>query len=429
MRPSTLAPLVALSLACASQPAGFTVTTRTQVELAGGAASPPRAVLTLSPPTLDRLDAATIAAALEGHGRWEESVAYGRVWVPFEALAGGFVPYLTRGEWVPARDGWYWQSGYAWGQIPFHYGRWAEVDGVWAWAPGTAFAPAWVEWRSGNAWVGWSPLAPLGADFAAPFAYCAGANLAGSGLQARAVTGPAAVSLYPVTSALGGSAWPPLPAVVAADVASLWAQPPALSPLAPVAVDLARRPPASAAPDGVDAIPCARTRATAHAAPVVPPDGGRSVGVIREGDGGATLVLAGALPRGTSGYSTVPARHEVAAPRLPRPSTFAARAPSSPAWDRAVAAPPPAVDPSLVPANVPGYGAWGGPRTLAAWASPAASPRPIRAMGGLGPSGFAAAPATPVAVPVAAPAGVISVGGGAPASVGQGAPAGPLTLR
>lgn len=428
MRPSTLAPLVALSLACASQPAGFTVTTRTQVELAGGAASPSRQTLTLSPPTLDRLDVATIAVALEGHGRWEESVAYGRVWVPFESLAGGFVPYLTRGEWVATRDGWYWQSGYAWGQIPFHYGRWAEVGGVWAWAPGTAFAPAWVDWRAGNSWIGWSPLAPLGADFAAPFTYCAGASLAGSGLQARAVTGPAAVSLYGATAALGGSAWPPLPAVVT-NVASLWAQPLTPTPLAPAAIDLARRPPASAPPDTIDAVPCARANALARAAPVESSAGGRSVGVIRDGDRGATLVLAGGLPRATSGYSTIPANHETPAPRrTPSRPAWVARAPSAPGWDRSVASPPAAVDPSMVPAAVPGDGAWGSPRTLSAWAPRAAPTPPLRMSASL-TSGFVAAPAAPPAATVPVPMNMVVAGGGAPAASGQGAPVGPLTLR
>ena len=42
--------------------------------------------------------------------------------------------------------------------------------------PGAVFAPAWVDWRVGNGWVGWAPLAPLGASFVASHIYCAWAS-------------------------------------------------------------------------------------------------------------------------------------------------------------------------------------------------------------------------------------------------------------
>lgn len=49
-----------------------------------------------------------------------------------------------------------------WGWAPFHYGRWADVDGFWAWAPGPivppVYAPACVGWLGGGIGVGWVAL-------------------------------------------------------------------------------------------------------------------------------------------------------------------------------------------------------------------------------------------------------------------------------
>jgi hypothetical protein len=422
MRPVTLAPVAAFAVACASQSATVTVTTRTHVELASGATPHQTITLAAAP---GRLDALTIAAALDGHGRWEESVAYGRVWIPYEAIAGGFVPYFTHGEWVPARDGWYWQSGYAWGQIPFHYGRWVEIDQVWAWVPGSSFAPAWVEWRTGGSWVGWSPLAPEGADFAAPFVYCYGPRLAGSGLQARVVTGAAAVSLFAATSSLGGTAWPALPPVVALDVASLWGQPPPATALTATAIDLTSRPLAVPPPEAIEAIPSARVHVASRTAPNAASDGGRTVGVIRDGADGATLVLVGEQRRGAFGYSTVPARTELVAVRPPSSEpVVAARGQPAAVWDRSVATPPAAVDPSGGAAMVPGYVVWGRSRTVSAW-TPFAQPPLLRTMGG-GMSGTSAL--VPAPMPAAVPTGVTQMGGGPPSPV-QNTSAGPLTLR
>ncbi|HJL16639.1 MAG TPA: hypothetical protein RMH99_13330 [Sandaracinaceae bacterium LLY-WYZ-13_1] len=39
-----------------------------------------------------------------------------------------------------------------------HYGEWVVLDdGRWAWVPGTEWAPAWVDWRRSERYVGWAP--------------------------------------------------------------------------------------------------------------------------------------------------------------------------------------------------------------------------------------------------------------------------------
>lgn len=154
-------------------------------------------------PTSPRsLTAAEIVRALDGYGRWVDDPRYGRVWVPATAESDAFTPYVSRGAWQLTRAGWYWQSDDAWGAVTFHYGRWADLGGVWGWVPGTAFAPAWVDWRTGAGWVGWSPLAPLGATAVAPYVYCAASTLGGRGLGARVVSGDAATSLYARTTSV-----------------------------------------------------------------------------------------------------------------------------------------------------------------------------------------------------------------------------------
>lgn len=106
---------------------------------------------------------ATIAyfhEALAPHGDWVDHPRYGRVWYPRD-VDYDWRPY-TRGRWVNTTDhGWMWMSDEPWGWGPYHYGRWAR-DGKlgWIWVPGEQWSPAWVEWRHGNGYVGWTPLPP-----------------------------------------------------------------------------------------------------------------------------------------------------------------------------------------------------------------------------------------------------------------------------
>ncbi len=219
----------------------ITVSTRTRLEVgtAPARAAPATAWTGDAPRPLQSVS----LGALMDFGQWHEHDAYGRVWIPDEERVGeGFVPYLSRGRWELTAQGWYWQSDDAWGSLTFHYGRWVLVERTWAWVPGRTFAPAWVDWRVGGGWVGWSPRPPEGASFAAPYVYCSARALPGAGLYGRAILGPAASSLYyrtheiPATPGYGGVryAWGPSPGSVgvatqgARPVPQVWATSPRL---------------------------------------------------------------------------------------------------------------------------------------------------------------------------------------------------------
>ena len=75
---------------------------------------------------------------------------------------GALTPH---GRWVYTEEwGWYWVSDEEeadWGWVAFHYGRWAHDRRLgWFWVPGDEWAPAWVDWRRGDDYVGWAPLPP-----------------------------------------------------------------------------------------------------------------------------------------------------------------------------------------------------------------------------------------------------------------------------
>jgi hypothetical protein len=100
---------------------------------------------------------------LAPYGEWTEDSSYGTLWVPDAAQVGpDFAPYQSGGQWgVDPSGDWMWQSDYAWGYIPFHYGRWVWTGAYWGWIPGRRYAPAWVTWRVGEGgYVGWAPLPP-----------------------------------------------------------------------------------------------------------------------------------------------------------------------------------------------------------------------------------------------------------------------------
>ena len=100
---------------------------------------------------------------LDPYGAWDYDNSYGYVWSPAASIVGaGFSPYATRGHWALTEYGWTWVSDWNWGWAPFHYGRWITRAGRWSWVPGSMWGPAWVSWRSGNGYVGWSPLPPRG---------------------------------------------------------------------------------------------------------------------------------------------------------------------------------------------------------------------------------------------------------------------------
>jgi hypothetical protein len=106
--------------------------------------------------------------ALDDNGRWMQTPEYGTVWMPV-VVAAAWAPYRF-GHWVfIAPWGWTWVDEAPWGYAPFHYGRWAQLSGMWCWVPGPrharpVYAPALVAWTgragapAGN--VGWLPLGP-----------------------------------------------------------------------------------------------------------------------------------------------------------------------------------------------------------------------------------------------------------------------------
>jgi hypothetical protein len=110
------------------------------------------------------VDEATFRDSLAGFGAWVTVDGIGRVWRPYPTVVGAdFQPYVSYGHWVYTNVGWTWASDWDWGWAPFHYGRWWFDDYYgWVWLPGYTWGPAWVSWRWGDGYIGWSPLAPWG---------------------------------------------------------------------------------------------------------------------------------------------------------------------------------------------------------------------------------------------------------------------------
>jgi hypothetical protein len=101
--------------------------------------------------------------ALEPYGTWRRHSRWGEVWVPARRTQN-WRPYQT-GHWVYTEEwGWYWISNddeVEWGWVTYHYGRWVtDARDGWVWIPGDEWAPAWVDWRRGDDFVGWAPLPP-----------------------------------------------------------------------------------------------------------------------------------------------------------------------------------------------------------------------------------------------------------------------------
>jgi len=106
---------------------------------------------------------AEFQSALEPYGVWRRDARWGEVWVP-DHRPRGWQPYSV-GHWVYTDDwGWFWVSDNDeadWGWVTYHYGRWIFERGAgWVWVPGDEWAPAWVNWRRGDSYVGWAALAP-----------------------------------------------------------------------------------------------------------------------------------------------------------------------------------------------------------------------------------------------------------------------------
>ena len=125
----------------------------------------PAALAVTATPAMAQSETVTVEfrTALEPYGSFRHVDRWGEVWVPSQ-VARDWRPY-TVGHWVYSGDyGWYWisdQEEAPWGWVVFHYGRWVWIDDIgWAWVPGNEWGPAWVDWRRGDRYVGWAPLAP-----------------------------------------------------------------------------------------------------------------------------------------------------------------------------------------------------------------------------------------------------------------------------
>ena len=135
--------------------------------------APPPVPAVAPPPAVESMPG---GADLAAYGTWAEAREYGPVWYP--QVAAGWVPYREgHWAWVPPW-GWTWVDDDPWGFAPFHYGRWVEIGGRWAWTPGVVtvaappvYAPALVTFfgiaagiglgaalASGD--IGWCPLGP-----------------------------------------------------------------------------------------------------------------------------------------------------------------------------------------------------------------------------------------------------------------------------
>ena len=96
---------------------------------------------------------------LSPYGAWIEFGDGVYAWRP-NHMRMGWAPYAN-GRWIWTSDGWYWDSYEPYGFIVYHYGRWYFDDYYgWVWLPDYQWAPAWVEWRYDNDYIGWAPLAP-----------------------------------------------------------------------------------------------------------------------------------------------------------------------------------------------------------------------------------------------------------------------------
>ena len=52
----------------------------------------------------------------------------------------------------------YWVPTEPWGWIPYHLGIWQwDAKKGWYWIPGSAFAPAWVDWAFFGGYCAWRP--------------------------------------------------------------------------------------------------------------------------------------------------------------------------------------------------------------------------------------------------------------------------------
>ncbi len=95
------------------------------------------------------------------YGEWLYDEMYGYVWRPFinhQMYPWGWQPYIF-GHWTTCGRQMFWVPDEPWGWVPYHLGVWHwDKNKGWFWIPGSAFAPAWVDWAFfGGSMYGWRP--------------------------------------------------------------------------------------------------------------------------------------------------------------------------------------------------------------------------------------------------------------------------------
>jgi hypothetical protein len=108
----------------------------------------------------ETIDIDTFYDELAPYGQWVWHPRFGYVWLP-EDVSPRWRPY-TVGRWTYTDEyGWYWDSNEPFAWAVYHYGRWGyDEDYGWFWVPGDTWAPAWVQWRYSDDYVGWAPVGP-----------------------------------------------------------------------------------------------------------------------------------------------------------------------------------------------------------------------------------------------------------------------------
>jgi len=97
------------------------------------------------------------------YGEWLYHDLLGYVWQPH---MNNYYPYspwrpLVFGYWSEVSGQLFWVPDEPWGWVPYHLGVWHwDKSKGWLWIPGSAFAPAWVQWRFffGGSLFAWHPL-------------------------------------------------------------------------------------------------------------------------------------------------------------------------------------------------------------------------------------------------------------------------------
>ncbi len=113
------------------------------------------------PARAEHPDAAMFHEELAQHGTWREDRKFGPVWHP-RGVKRNWRPY-TDGRWVPAKQGYIFETQEPWGWATYHYGNWMpHQQHGWVWVPGRTWYPHTCAWRESNDYVGWAPIPPPG---------------------------------------------------------------------------------------------------------------------------------------------------------------------------------------------------------------------------------------------------------------------------